>query len=145
MNISLRYTKYTLSKEKNKGAFGHCTLTEPVGAAVSALREYTIGQLRSQIPEVVIIGEGDSPYILCISLPCFKSEVLMNYLSGEGIFVSKGAACKKGARSPALEAMKLPPSVIDGALRVSFSRFSTKEEADYFVCTLKKATEILVR
>lgn len=117
---------------------------ETTAAAVRGLREHTIGLLGREVPGAVVIGEGDSPFILCISLSGFKSEVLMTYLDGEGICVSKGAACKKGARSPVLEAMRLPNDVIDGALRVSFSRYSTMEEAQHFVRVLKKASETLL-
>jgi len=118
---------------------------DTVSAFSREIRDYTISQLKAQISNIGIIGDGDSPFILCISLPGFKSEVLMNYLDGEGICVSKGAACKKGARSPTLEAMKLRDDVIDGALRVSFSKDSTIKEAHYFVKTLKKATDELIK
>jgi len=113
--------------------------------AVRSLREYVVELLQTELPDVVFIGEGDSPFILSISLPGFKSEVLMNYLDGEGVFVSRSAACKKGARSRTLEAMQLKNDVIDGSLRVSFSRYSTREEAEYFVKVLKKASETLVK
>ena len=112
---------------------------------VRSLREHTVTLLNDQIPGIEIIGKGDSPYILCISLPGFKSEVLMNYLDSEGICVSKGAACKKGARSPTLEAMNLRDNIIDGALRVSFSKNNTKKEAEYFAKKLKTASQTLVK
>jgi cysteine sulfinate desulfinase/cysteine desulfurase-like protein len=35
--------------------------------------------------------------------------------------------------------MNLPAAVIDGAIRISFSRFNTNEEADYFVKNLTEA------
>jgi len=118
---------------------------EETAAAVRRLREYTIARLAVEIPEVVTIGDGDSPFLLSISLPGYKSEVLMSFLDGEGICVSKSAACKKGARSRALEAMRLKNDVIDGALRVSFSRYSTKDEVEYFIVTLKRASETLFK
>jgi cysteine desulfurase len=107
------------------------------------LRDITIIKLKEALSEIIIIGEDSftSPHILCISLPGYKSEVLMNYLDGKDIYVSKGAACKKGARSKTLEAMKLPNDVIDGALRISFSRYSTIEEIEYFVNALKEASQ----
>ena len=120
-----------------------------VVASVNNLRAYLIKQLKKEIPKLVLINnensssEKYSPFILPISLPGYKSEVLMNFLDGEGIFVSRSAACKKGARSRTLEAMKLKNDVIDGALRISFSRYSTKEEADYFVKILKRASETI--
>jgi cysteine sulfinate desulfinase/cysteine desulfurase-like protein len=41
--------------------------------------------------------------------------------------------------------MKLPNAVIDGALRVSFSKYSTKEEAAYFVDKLRDAAKKLYK
>ncbi len=110
-----------------------------------ALREYTKNRVTELIPEAVTIGEGDAPHILSISLPGYKSEVLMNYLDAEGICVSKSSACKKGGRSHVLEAMRIPNEIIDGALRVSFSRMNTMEEAEYFAVKLKAAADRLIR
>ena len=90
-------------------------------------------------------GRCYSPYILSFSLPGFKSEVLMNYLDSEGICVSNGAACKKGAHSHVLNAMGVSNPVIDGTLRISFSRYNTREEADYFVDKLKHAATTLLK
>lgn len=120
------------------------TELETMSAAIRELREYTIRRLTAELPETIIIG-GDSPYILSMSLVGYKSEVLMSYLEGEGICVSKSAACKKGARSKVLEAMRLRNEIIDGALRVSFSRFNTKDEAEYFVQSLKKASKTVFK
>jgi cysteine desulfurase len=110
---------------------------------VSELRDHIIMRLKEELHGVVIISKDGSEYILSISLPGYKSEVLMNYLEGEGICVSKSAACKKGARSRVLEAMRLENEVIDGALRISFSRYNTKSEAEYFVQALKRASTTL--
>ena len=109
------------------------------------VREHTVSLLRERIPECVFIGEGDAPHILSVSLPGYRSEVLMNYLEAEGVFVSKGSACKKGARSHVLTAMGLPAKVIDGAIRVSFSRYSTTEEAEFFAGKLAEAASKLAR
>jgi len=118
---------------------------EKTAASARELREYTMRRLAEEIPEVVFIGDGDSPFILSLSLPGYKSEVLMSFLDGAGICVSKSAACKKGARSKVLEAMRLNNETIDGALRASFSRYSTKDEAEYFVLSLKKASQTLLK
>jgi len=110
-----------------------------------SLRDFAVSSIETELPEAVIIGEGDSPYIMCLALPGFKGEVLMNYLDGEGICVSRGSACKKGGRSRILEAMKLNNAVIDGAIRVSFSRYNTKDEVKCFVNALKTATRTLAK
>jgi len=109
------------------------------------LREHAINLIKNNLPDAVFIGNGDSPFLLNFSLPGYKSEVLMNYLDNEGICVSKGSACKKGARSPTLEAMGLKNNIIDGALRVSFSRYSTARDVEYFVDKLKLATETILK
>ena len=106
---------------------------------MSSLREHIVSGLRERFPQAVVIGEGDAPHILSISLPGYGSEVLMNVLDAAGICVSKSSACRRGARSHVLEAMGLPPKVVDGALRVSLSRFSTLQEADYFLSVLEEA------
>ena len=80
--------------------------------------------------EGLLVLSGNAPHILSISLPGYKSEVVMNYLDALGVYVSKSSACKKGGRSYVLEAMGLPNAVIDGALRISFSRLTTQDEVN---------------
>ena len=80
--------------------------------------------------EGLLVLSGNAPHILSISLPGYKSEVVMNYLDALGVYVSKSSACKKGSRSYVLEAIGLPNAVIDGALRISFSRLTTQDEVN---------------
>jgi len=114
-------------------------------ARAEALYSHAARRLQEAFPDAVIISQGGSPYILSFSLPGYKSEVLLNVLDAAGICASKSSACKKGARSHVLEAMRLPPAVIDGALRVSFSFENTIEEVDYFVDTLAREARKLRR
>lgn len=109
------------------------------------LRTFAAERLRKQIPNIIIIGEGDAPNILSLSLPGYKSEVLMNYLDAKGICVSKSSACKKGGRSHVLEAMRLKNDVIDGAIRVSLSTQNTEAEVEYFCDNLFEAQEKLYK
>lgn len=95
--------------------------------SMAALRRLAIEELQREIPELVVIG-GGAPHILSISLPGWRSEVLMNFLEEREIYVSKSSACKKGGRSHVLEAMGLEPKVIDGAIRIGLSRFTTEED-----------------
>ena len=110
---------------------------------VSSLRMAAVETIKSEIPDAIFIGEGDCPYILNLSLPGYRSEVLMNFLEAKDIYVSRSSACKKGARSHVLEAMGLPSRVIDGAIRVSFSSDSTMEQIKYFCRCLKEAKDSL--
>ena len=67
----------------------------------------------------------------------------MNFLEAKGIFVSKSSACKKGARSHVLEAIGLPNPVIDGAVRISFSRYTTEADIDRLCRGIREARETL--
>lgn len=107
-----------------------------------SLREHAIDRLRAENPGLVVIG-GGAPHILSVSLPGYKSEVLMNFLEAREIYVSRSSACKRGARSHVLEAMGLAPEVIDGAIRVGLSRYTTREEMDVFCAALRAARETL--
>ena len=105
---------------------------------MAALRQLAIDELRRDIPELVVIG-GGAPHILSISLPGWRSEVLMNYMEAQEIYVSKSSACKKGGRSHVLEAIGLAPKVIDGAIRIGLSRFTTQEDILALCAALKEA------
>jgi len=109
-----------------------------------ALRETMIDRLENAIPEVAVIG-GGADHILNVSFPGYRSEVLLNYLDSKGVYISKGSACKKGARSHVLTAMGLSPRVIDGAVRISFCRYNTLEEINYAADMLIEATEKLIK
>lgn len=109
---------------------------------MAQLRQYAAGRIVAEMPEAVIIG-GGAPHILSVSLPGWRSEVLMNFLEARSIFVSRSSACKKGGRSHVLEAMGLPAEVIDGAVRISLSRYTTKDELDELCSALKDAHDTL--
>ena len=83
-------------------------------------------------------GENESPYVLNISFGDIRSEIMLNALSGEGIYVSSGSACARGAHgSHVLKEMNaLKP---DSAIRFSFSRYNTLDEAKI---TVEKITQI---
>ncbi len=87
--------------------------------------------------------ENALPYILNISVEGYRSETLLHFLEAEGIFVSSGSACAKGKGSYVLNAMGLPSSLVDSALRISLSRYNEKGDIDRLFDSLKKAKETL--
>ena len=97
------------------------------------------------IPDVRINGPEDSrclPYILNVSFPGTRSEVLLHMLEQDGIYVSTGSACSsrtKNKGSYVLRAMGLSPEEIEGAVRFSFSCLNTEEEIDETLEKLKGA------
>jgi cysteine desulfurase len=96
--------------------------------------------LREELPGALFIGEKRDcvPYICSLAYPGARAEVLQNHLDSLGVCVSRGSACAKGRRSHVLEAMGLPPEVIDGALRVSFGPDTTAEEVGEFCRILRE-------
>ena len=113
-------------------------------ARMAALRERAVSRLEQDIPELRVISSADSaPHILSISLPGWRSEVLMNYLEARGVYVSRSSACKKGGRSHVLEAVGLDAKTIDGAIRVGLSRLTTEEDIDALCIALRDAHDTL--
>ena len=111
-------------------------------AHMRAMREHAIDRITAENPGAVIIG-GGAPHILSVSLPGYRSEVLMNFLEAREIYVSRSSACKRGARSHVLEAMGLPANVIDAAIRIGLSRYTTEQEIDALCDALRSARESL--
>lgn len=113
------------------------------------LKEYFRGELE-KIDNVEIngpvAGEG-APHILNASFLGVRSEVLLHALEDQGIYVSAGSACSSHKRtgSPSLGAIGLSPERKESAVRFSFSEFTTKEELDYTMETLKSLLPMLRR
>lgn len=85
------------------------------------------------------------PYILNISVPGYRSETLLHFLNSRSIFASSGSACSKGAISPVLSELGLNKQRIDSALRLSFSKTTSKEDIDLTFAALKEARTKLRR
>lgn len=85
------------------------------------------------------------PYIINISVDGLRSEPMLNFLSDMGICVSSGSACAKGHKSYVLQALGLSDKRVDSALRISLSRFTQKEELDYFIECIEKAQKVIRR
>jgi len=109
----------------------------------AAIKEYTLARLKETLPKLEVISAGDAPHICAVTLPGYKSEVVVRALGDKGVCVSSGSACHKGKPSHVFAAMNLPKPWLDGALRLSFSPDSTKEEADALVSALKYAADSL--
>ena len=86
---------------------------------------------------VKINGAHDAPHILSLSIPGVPTQNSINLLQDAGICVSAGSACAKGHRSHTLEAMRIPPEVMDGSFRVSLCKDTTQEELDKLIDVIK--------
>ena len=105
----------------------------------AAIKKYTLDQLKTALPRLEVISAGDAAHICAVTLPGYKSEVIVRVLGDRGVCVSSGSACHKGKPSHVFAAMNLPKPWLDGALRLSFSPETTREEADALARALKEA------
>lgn len=113
--------------------------------AVRALRDYCVQRLLPLEGVAINSPEDSLPYLLNFSVEGIRSETMLHHLAARGVYVSSGSACAKGKQSHVLEAMGLPHRRIVSAIRVSFSRFSTKEEVDALVDGVALGLQTLAR
>ncbi len=119
------------------------------GAAVSNFkgidtkkREELKEKIISNIPSVVINGSGNnSGYVLNVSFPGIKAEILLHSLEAKGIYVSTGSACSSNKPMPShvLTSMGATKEEILGAIRMSFCEEDF--DIDFVVETLKNEVE----
>lgn len=106
----------------------------------------TMAQLKSlfiqqalSIPQAKLNGQSDAPHIVNISFPNMRGEVLLHMLESKEVYVSTGSACasKNKTYSHVLEAIGLDERHKEGAIRFSFSKYTSKEEIIYALEVLK--------
>ncbi len=110
----------------------HIAKTAELGALCRSL-------LSEKVPQARLLCPTGVPEIVSLSLPGYRSEVLVNALDAAGVYLSRSSACKRGGRSHVLTAMGFSAQIIDGALRVSISHQNTEEEIRYFIDALAAA------
>lgn len=107
------------------------------------LRDYMVNRLL-ELPDVVINSPKDAlPYVTNFSVVGINSEPMLNFLSSKGIYVSSGSACAKGHVSFVLKNMGLSDERMKSPLRVSFSRFTTKQEIDMLVDAIEEGQKTI--
>ena len=109
----------------------------------AAIKEYTLSRLRDALPRLEVVCPGDAPHVCAVTLPGYKSEVVVRVLGDQGVCISSGSACHKGKPSHVFAAMNLPKPWLDGMLRLSFSPDTTQDEADRLADALVRAANSL--
>ena len=88
--------------------------------------------LKEKLDDIEINGsdEFNSGSVLNVSFPGIKAEILLHSLERHEIYLSTGSACSSHKPQPShvLSAMGVTPRSIAGAVRISFSEFTTDEE-----------------
>ena len=125
---------------------GISTLTEDV-RKMSDLRDYASDKLSTLGLKVNIPNGARAPHILSVTLPNIKSETMLHFLSSCGICVSSGSACSSHSKthSSSLLAFGLTPAEADSTIRISFSRYNEKQDADALVSAIERGLMMLVR
>ena len=111
------------------------------------LRDYYLSEVSRRIDGIKINGTMESrlPGNANISFEKISGGDLLLELDSKGICASSGSACTSGSSEPShvLTAIGLKSNWSDGALRVSFGEFNTKEEVDYLVNCLVESVNKL--
>jgi len=118
-------------------------------AHMRELRNYFVKELQSMDNVVVhgMEGEDGAPQIVSAAFVGVRSEVLLHTLEDYKIYISAGSACSthKRSGSPTLTAIGLPKNQMESTIRFSFCEYTTKEELDYTLETLRKVLPMLRR
>ena len=122
-------------------AFGEAVsefnLSENYGK-VSNLRDYLMEEL-GKIEGITINSSRDGlPYVVNFSTGKVKAETMLNFLSSKGIYISGGSACAKGKKSRVLKNIGLLDEKITSSIRVSFSKYNSKQDIDDLIKYLKE-------
>lgn len=118
------------------------------------LREYTKGKVIKEISESIINGtelikDGKytcSPYVINLGFKGVKAETLLHHLASYKIYVSTTSACSSKdskQESRILKEIGTDKNYVEGSIRVTFCRETTKEEIDEFIKILKEGIEML--
>jgi cysteine desulfurase len=107
---------------------------------VGPLRDRFEERLLETCPGSRINGQGVErlPNTSNVSFRYLEGEAILVLLDEHGICASTGSACTAGSAEPShvLRAMSLQPDWLQGAVRLSFSRFNTEDEIEKLNQTL---------
>jgi len=115
-------------------------------AYISELREYAKEKLAA-LDVRINEPQKAAPHVLSLTLPNIKSQTMLSYLSGQGICVSSGSACSSHSTntSPTLIAFGIAESEADTTVRISLSRYNTREDIDALAEALADGIKTLVK
>ena len=101
---------------------------------VSDINSYLRTELKKR-GATILSPEDALPYVLNVSFEGFESETMLHCLERYNIYVSTISACSSKTKkiSYVLEAMGVDRKLATNAVRLSFSRFNTMEEAKIFI------------
>ena len=119
---------------------------EEVSKRETALRDKLFDEL-SKIPHSKINGDRERrlPNNFNMSFEGIEGESLLLLINDKGICASSGSACTSGSLDPShvLLSIGLIHEVAHGSLRLTLSKYTTKEEIDYAIEVIPEIVDIL--
>lgn len=116
-------------------------------AHMRELRDYLEREIMRRIPHVLFNGHRDArvPHISNVTFRFLEAESLVIRLDLRGIAVSTGAACSSGSLEPShvLLALGRDRESVQGSIRFSLSKNTTREDIDYLLDVLPEEVERL--
>ncbi len=111
---------------------------------MKSLRDYIENELAREFTLNIPDSER-APHIVSLRLPGIKSETMLHYLSGEGVYVSSGSACSShsGHVSGTLLSFGLTEREADSTIRISLSEYNTFDEADILISKISQGVQKL--
>ncbi len=111
------------------------------------LRDYFIKGLM-EIPNIRLNGATGNKRIcnnINISFRNIEGEAIGSFLSVKGVFASTGSACSSKSLEPShvLLALGMSPLEANSSIRLSISKYTTKDEIDYALKEIKNTVERL--
>ena len=107
----------------------------------STLRDYLVERILNEIPDTILNGtmDGRHPGNANITFKYIEGESILLLLNQFGISVSTGSACSSKSLEPShvLTALGVPVEMIHGTVRFTVGDFTTREDIDYVVDSLK--------
>lgn len=113
------------------------SLAAPDLGRIAAVRDAAARRLLAIAPDAHIHGMTVPrlPNTICISMPGVAAATQVMALDLAGIMVSAGSACSSGKvkRSHVLDAMGVPPTLAESAIRISLGGSTTEADIDRLV------------
>ena len=109
------------------------------------LKKYFVSKIVETDDIFINSSENSVPYIVNISIPGIRSEIMLHFLEEREIYISSGSACSKGAKSGVLSEFGINPQLEDSALRISLSHNNTFDEIDKFIKAISDGKKRLKR
>lgn len=106
---------------------------------LTALRDRLVLGVTSALPNISLTTDTPAalrmPNIASLLVDGVEGESMLLHLDNVGISVSTGSACSAGSLEPShvLLAIQCPRERAHGFLRISFGRFTTESDIDYFL------------